>query len=109
MSQNGQDTQQASPEGLAFVLVLVVVCLRFLYETQVLLNFLDLSFPALNAQDITALLAHVGTHPALYFFCLFCFPLVYLPLHLLFRLGGLITPKTTDLSKGSIAQGELDD
>lgn len=109
MSQNSQHPQQASPEGLTFVLVVVVLCLRLVYEMQITLTFLGMSFHELRAREVIVMLTQSAGHPALYCFCIFVFPLMYMPLYWLFRLSGLITSKTADLTKGSIAQGELDE
>ena len=107
MNQN-QTTHTLSPESLSLILVFLFILGRILFELHLTFEFLNVSLNTLESEEWRTILFDILERPLMAFSFLFYLPLIYLPLLLVFSSGSLLSAKTSDLTKGSIAQNELD-
>jgi hypothetical protein len=97
-----------SAETIAIIIVFLVTIARTYYEIQVTFNVMGISMGSIHPQEWQRIVISLLVRPIFYLNMLFSTPIVYIPVYLIFRSNSLLSAKTSDLTKGSIAQNELE-
>ena len=105
---NQRTTQPIPVEAVALGLGFFLTVSRMIYEIALTLNPLGLSLRGLDPVQIQALTADCLTRPAFYAGVVFTTGACYPVLALIRWVAHAVSPKTGDLTRGSLAQGELD-
>jgi hypothetical protein len=105
--QHPKTERTQTAEVLALGLTITVGLGRWLWEYLMTTTYL-IGVTGSLARWLPVL-ADALIRPAWYLHIIFLYPLIYLPLLGLFRLSHNLTLKSGNLTRGSLAQGELDE
>lgn len=97
-----------SAEAITIIIVFLTTIARTFYEFHLTFTAMNISIGSIHPQEWQRIVVSVLVRPIFYFNMLFTASIVYAPVYLIFRSNSLLATKTSDLTKGSIAQNELE-